>query len=96
MKIGPVYSTDKFSYDDENRVFNAFASDLSRDWFMGPLFDDACDFGLWLKSEKTGKELAFNYLDKKVANNGEIQHWKLGTYDSKVPHSNFTMIVWND
>jgi hypothetical protein len=51
-------SSNKFTYNAETRVFSAFASDLGPDW-LGRAYNDACDLGFEMFSQKTGRLATF-------------------------------------
>lgn len=52
-------STSLFHYEDG--LFTAEASDLPRDFRLGPIYDDACDVGFTLVSARTGKTRVFAF-----------------------------------
>lgn len=84
-----VVETRNMSYDSKARQLCAFASDIG---FRGMwrLYDDACDFGLWVKSHKTGNLEAFYYDETCKDNDGDVSHWML-----KNDKLNMTLILFN-
>ena len=96
MKIGPQYSSKQFNYEPTTRTFSTFASDLASNKFMGALYDDACDFGLWMKSEKTGKMVAFLFEDSVADDEGDTMFWTLRSWDLKDEANGLLLKVFND
>ena len=59
MKLKLVeHSSNQFTYVSEKKVFVADASDLDNR-HLEKIYDDACDVGFAMKSEKTGKVITF-------------------------------------
>jgi hypothetical protein len=52
------HSSNQFSYSNHNKTLVAEASDLDNR-HLERLYDDACDVGFAVKSEKTGKVVVF-------------------------------------
>lgn len=78
------YSTKVFHYDAANKLFSAYASDISH---AMPLFHrvwaDACDEGLILISERTG--LGSNWVVTSVdEDEGDVAGWNLVPTDESV------------
>jgi hypothetical protein len=93
-----VISSKKFTYNAETRVFSTFASDLDPEW-LGRAYNDACDLGFEMFSQKTGR-LATFIVNEVVKQEGDIQKWVL-TPDShtekKIPTLKGTRVeVFND
>lgn len=59
--IGTRISTKYFTWDRERMMFVAEASDLKGFDLFSTVFDDACDEGFTLVSEKTGREITVTY-----------------------------------
>lgn len=95
----PTYSTALFSY--RNKKFVAEASDLApRDRLFGQIYDDACDIGLALKSQVTGRVMTFCQVDTLTDIEGEIQVWicRLCPEDARKSHEfkNLEVHILND
>ena len=97
MKIGHTYSTEQFTYHKDDRMLTTFASDLSVGRLMGHLYDDACDYGFWLRSHKTGKIVACLYKETSVDPENDIRCWELETWDQHGGDaSGIKVLIWND
>ena len=70
--IADKISTKFFSYDKENKTFSTEASDLPKTFNPeSQIYDDACDCGFTLVSEKTGTEALFGF-DREDRQEGEL------------------------
>ena len=59
MRLNLVeHSSNQFTYQKDKKRFIAFASDLDNR-HLEQIYDDACDVGFKVKSEKTGKVITF-------------------------------------
>ena len=67
MIIGRPISSSHFSYNKNDKVFSIEASDLKGFPFDGLLYDDSCDGGFVLVSEKTGRSQPY-YLNRNIYN----------------------------
>jgi len=77
-----------------NNVLTADASDLGFKAGQIPgeqLYDDACDFGLKIKSDKTGKVFMFFLNDDPEIS---AEYWNYLPTDKKCPVPYVT--IWND
>jgi hypothetical protein len=74
LRPAPV-STARFTRTDL-REYVAEASDLGRNPF-GRVYDDACDIGLTLVHERTGRQLVLYVHDEHRDAEGELQWWEL-------------------
>ena len=85
----PTHSSNMFSWHkNEGR---ADLIDFGRAGIMGNLFNDACDRGFAVKSERTGEVRKF-YLSEKVRDaEGEVTEWKLRSIGEK-----FVITIYND
>ncbi len=64
-------SSDRFTVG--NNVLSVEASDLGRDFRLGPVYDDACDEGFTVVSARTGLEAVF-YAAREIRDReGELQ-----------------------
>ena len=71
--IADKISTKYFSYDKKSRTFTTEASDLPRTFNPeSQVYDDACDYGFTLISEKTGNEALFVFDKEDRDNEGEL------------------------
>jgi len=57
MKFIPEVSTKDFTYNSETRTFVTEVSNLR--FSPGRIYDDACDIGFYMVSEKTGNKILF-------------------------------------
>ena len=76
LSPAPV-STDRFSFNLNDRVFTAELSDLGRDFRFGRVYDDACDVGLTLVSTRTGRRVVFAIENEIRDREGELQYIEL-------------------
>ena len=94
MIIGPRLSTKSFTYDKNSQTFISEASDFGRAAFYGQLYDDACDEGFVLVSQKTEKAVPF-YLSEVVRDvEGDITCWKFKGACPKF--ANLNVVILND
>jgi hypothetical protein len=85
-----VYSTKLFIYDKKTKTFITEVSDLpckGKPFYQ--IFNDACDYGFWMESERTGDLMLFLYegADK---SSDEIVGWRLKSEEG------FNALVIND
>jgi hypothetical protein len=66
--------TERFTYVPAQNMFVAEASDLPR---LGQVYDDACDEGLTLISQRTGREIVFAVNGVERDRDGDVQYWDL-------------------
>lgn len=95
MKTGPVFDSKKFSFLKDSRMFVAEASDLGPS-FAGRLFDDACDYGMWVRSHKTGKVVSFLLERQGFSPEGDLLYWKFRSWDLDPRASGIELRVYND
>jgi hypothetical protein len=73
----PALPLQRFTFD--RGTLTATASDFGtpRDglWWLGRLYNDACDVGIVIRSELTGEERRF-VLSKQVEREGEVLYWE--------------------
>lgn len=102
--VASTFKMSQFDFDRATKLFTTEISMLCEGQRQLPVFtqiyDDACDVGLKLVSDKTGKEVVF-YLDTEDRDGeNEIQGWRLKpTTESirKVPEcKDLTMLIIND
>lgn len=72
--------SDRFTWNEQNRIFVAEASDFQRN-LSGRVYDDACDAGFVMISVKTGgKILCLETSEKRDAEN-ELLYTRFLCYD---------------
>jgi hypothetical protein len=96
------YNTNHFTVGAHNKLFITEASDLAgvRDDIWETLYPDACDIGLKLVSERTGKEAHFYLVDPVRDADNDVVEWELlPTTETKHKFPNlqgWKVIVLND
>lgn len=93
MVIAPVISSRRFTYHEALFKFTAEASDLGRIDFLARAFDDACDQGFRIRSEKTNKEVLF-ILDREELRGDDQRVWHYRGYEPSYRHLRVT--IFND
>lgn len=90
INTSQAVSTASMSWLPKSRKLLSESSDFGH---MTPymLYDDACDFGFWIKSHKTGKLEAFNYQNAERDQEGDIVLWNYHN-----ARHNLTLVVYND
>jgi hypothetical protein len=68
LKPAPI-SSSKFAF--ENGVFSAEASEL-KDLKLGRIYDDSCDMGFTIISEKTGNGVVFAQTEDTLDTEGDL------------------------
>lgn len=91
LRPTPV-STGRFTYSKRTCTFSAEASDLPQ---PGRVFDDACDVGYTLVSERTGAEVVFAESGRETDSEGDLL-WT--EYEPVCPGSarRFKLRIFND
>jgi len=79
MLIGSRISTDRFRYEKSTRTFRAEASDLQGLRYCGQVWDDSCDAGFVMVSEKTGKEVPFVLCHTEFSD-GDLLYWDFTSF----------------
>jgi len=69
-------SSRQFSYDKNKKSFVAEISSLGSNPFI-QIYPDACDEGIVMESENTGRSARFVVADTLRSGEGEILYWKL-------------------
>lgn len=91
-----------FWFDRETGTFTAEASDLARigSEIFHRLYDDACDIGITIVNDKTGRWADFFLYAIDKDQEGDIACWKLApTYETKrrIPGAtNLKVVIFND
>lgn len=72
------FSSKQFTYRAESKTFSTFRSDLGikADQVFGQLYADACDEGILIRSEKTGKIAAYALHHTEIDADGDTQFWE--------------------
>lgn len=68
----PKISTRPFMYSPSDNTFVACASDL-RGFRLGRIYDDACDVGFTLISQRTGREIVFALAHEERDRDGDLR-----------------------
>lgn len=98
----PRHSSKKFSYDSDTNAFTAWASTLDegmKKHMFGRIFNDACDEGMYIVSDKTGAEAGFAVDREERNDDNDITSWVLKPTDEtkrKFPLlKNATVTIFN-
>lgn len=77
MKVNLVYalSTKDFLWSSDSKILSAEASDVRFDGGYR-LYDDAYDYGIWMKSHRTGAIEPFVLCNISYSLDEEIQFWE--------------------
>lgn len=92
------YSSNMFSWHPADKEFSAFESDFGalRDGGirLGRVYDDACDVGFTMVSERTGNKVVFAEWGAHKNLDGDISHWE---FRAVTPgHKDLVAFIWND
>ena len=90
LNPSPISST-RFTF--KGHTFSAEASDL-RGTRLGRVYDDACDEGFTIVSEKTGKSAVFAAADEIIHNGGELSGWSFVCVTPGLTH--LKAVIFND
>lgn len=88
-------STSSVHYHGEDDTLTCEASDigLGRTVQEVPIFRDAADVGIFLRSHRTGAVVPFIYVDVEQDDEGEVLSWRYSSYGLDRP---IQLKVWND
>lgn len=86
-------SSKHFSYHAKTREMTTFASDLPNRGRFERIYPDACDVGLRIRSEKTGRSVTFAVYRQEIRD-GDLCYWELRPIGPNAP--NVKMRIWND
>lgn len=100
LKPLPVHRTNDFSWHPEYKEFLADSSELRwrKGWpELGRVYDDACDEGFTLVSDRTGKEMVLA-LEEVDENDDYSGGWRTLTFVPADPRhrGDFRVTVFND
>ena len=97
MKFIPELSTNKFTYNPKTKTFVCEASDL-RGFEPRRIYDDACDIGFYLVSEKTGQKVLFVENELAYDNDGDLISFNFSSYCYENPsHTmHLNVVIFND
>lgn len=70
------FRSSRFIYNNETHTFITEASDLGRNFHLGRVYDDACDEGFVIISERTGSEVTFAMDGVDEDREGDIAGWR--------------------
>lgn len=92
MKLNvPVYSSKFFSYHKETNTLVAEHSDMNNAPILNRIYDDACDVGFKIRSERTGVEKLFYFTHVDKDGEGDVAGWNFECNDGE-----FKALVIND
>lgn len=91
LKPSPI-SSSSFTFKGES--FSAEASELSRTFRLGRVYDDACDEGFTIISEKTGKGAVFALHEIERDREGDLVSWIFKCVTPGLTH--LKAVIYND
>jgi hypothetical protein len=91
LNPSPICSS-KFSF--KNNQFTAEASDFGRNFDLGRVYDDACDEGFTIVSEKTGKGAVFALYNHEEDGEGDLVAWIFKCVTPGLTH--LKAVIFND
>jgi hypothetical protein len=89
LKTLTEINTSLFTYSAKNKRFISEISTIRCNIF-GQIYDDACDAGFVLVSQKTGKKKTFFFINEETKD-GEIVSWNF-----KDTKGELEIIIYND
>jgi len=97
MKFIPELSTKQFTYNPATKTFVCEASDL-RGFEPRRIYDDACDIGFYLVSEKTGKKILFCEVGPTRDEDDDLVSFNFSAHCYENPEHcmDLKLIVFND
>ena len=95
--IADKISTKFFTYDKESKTFSTEASSLPRTFnFNSRVFDDACDSGFTMVSQKTGTEVTFTFEKDDRDEEGELMGIWFNSYSRDDSLKDIKVLIIND
>jgi hypothetical protein len=91
LKPSPICSS-KFSF--KSNTFVTEVSGLSRRFSLERIYDDACDEGFTIISEKTGKGAVFALLTTERDREGDLVSWTFKCVTPGLTH--LKAVIYND
>lgn len=70
-------SSSRFTWIAGEQELVAEISDFGRDFRFGQVYDDACDEGITIRSEHTGRTVVFGMEDVVRDSDGDLLYWLL-------------------
>lgn len=97
MKFIPELNTNQFTYNPRSQTFVCEASDL-RGFKPRRIYDDACDIGFYMVSEKTGQKLLFVENEPTYDADGDLISFNFSSHCYENPSNLMQMkvIIFND
>ena len=97
MKLNLVpISSERFNYFGDLKSFVAEHSDLNGYDIRQSLYDDACDVGFEIISEKTGESRIFLFTNQNNDNEGDVISWTFTMLNKDGSKSNVIAEIFND
>lgn len=87
-----VLNSQAFNYNSATKTMVADASDC-RFHCVQPIYDDAADVGIYIRSHRTNKAQAFVLAETVKDNEGDILMWKFQSTD---PALGVKVTIFND
>jgi hypothetical protein len=85
-------SSSRFTF--KGNTFSAEASDFGRNFDLGRVYDDACDEGFSIVSEKTGKVAVFALYNHEEDGEGDLVSWIFHCVTPGLTH--LKAVIFND
>jgi hypothetical protein len=82
------------SFRFKGNTFSAEASDFGRNFNLGRVYDDACDEGFSIVSEKTGKIAVFSLYNHEEDSEGDLLMWVFKCVTPGLTH--LKAVIFND
>jgi hypothetical protein len=96
LKNIPVHSSRMFTWGGDNftgHIGLVDASDFGSSRIAGQIYDDACDVGFIVHSERTGKDELFFHANSYRDTDGELRH---DTFVNRPTKPMITIKIFND
>jgi len=97
MKFIPELNTKQFTYNPATKTFVCEASDLCG-FEPRRIYDDACDIGFYLVSEKTGTKVLFCENELTYDNDGDLISFNFSShcYENPSYAMHLNVVIFND
>jgi len=96
LKPFPYLRSSEFSWNAETKKFSAFASDLKGFGRLGRVYDDACDEGFTMISDRTGREVVFVSAGTEHDREGDVQAWVFVPAVGQRDRPDCLVVIFND